>query len=249
MLYERLKKILYFVFPKKSIKKYKKQIRKLFFPFFKGSKHACTICQKNFSRFIMINYQDDKLCPYCGSISRDRRLFLLIQEEIYLNKDRKPVILDFSPSDSIFDKLSKDNRIEYYASDLSGNFNADYHYDLTNVNCEDNKFDFIICFHILEHIVEDKKAISELYRIIKPNGIIFIQTPFKDGDIYEDYTIVSPQERLMHFGQEDHVRVYSVQTLAERLASSGFKLDIKKFKDGNDFNGLRENEIIILASK
>ena len=55
---------------------------------------------------------------------------------------------------------------------------------------------------------------KELFRVLKPNGTVLIQTPFKDGEIYEDYAITSESERLIHFGQEDHVRIYSCSSVS-----------------------------------
>ncbi|MEJ6793130.1 MAG: hypothetical protein QNK89_10480 [Lacinutrix sp.] len=51
---------------------------------------------------------------------------------------------------------------------------------------------------------------SELLRILKPKGKCYIQTPFKTGDIYEDSDIKTEEQSLLHFGQEDHLRIYSV---------------------------------------
>lgn len=248
MLYEKLKNVAYFIFPKETIKKNKQLLRKLYAPFFMGNKHECTICKKKCKQFIQINNHQDNLCPFCGSISRDRRLFPIISTKLAQSTVQKTKVLDFSPSDSIYNQLSKNKKIDYKASDLSGNFNAAYQYDLTNIACEDNFFDYIICFHILEHIIDDAKAMSELFRILKPNGLVFIQTPFKEGEIYEDFSIVTPQEREKHFGQDDHVRVYSINGLAERLRKAGFQLELTNFEK-DEYLGLKANETIIFASK
>ncbi|MBK6500196.1 MAG: methyltransferase domain-containing protein [Saprospiraceae bacterium] len=78
---------------------------------------------------------------------------------------------------------------------------------------ENDKFDLIICYHILEHIIEDMLAMKELFRVLKPKGKIIIQTPFLGETIYEDYSINTPELRLKHFGQKDHVRIYAAQGL------------------------------------
>ena len=71
---------------------------------------------------------------------------------------------------------------------------------------------------------------NELYRILKPNGVCLIQTPFKEGDIYEDYSITSEVERRKAFGQKDHVRIYSLNGLNERLQSINFNTEIIAFQ-------------------
>ncbi|WP_234977637.1 class I SAM-dependent methyltransferase [Flavobacterium cucumis] len=185
------------------------------------------------------------LCPNCGSLARDRRLWQILKKH-YIKPNIQ--ILDFSPSRSLYRKWKKEKNVNHIASDLSGDFMADLAYDITQIPEKDNQFDLIICYHILEHVIEDLKAMCELYRVIKANGTVLIQTPFKEGEIYEDYSITSETERLNHFGQEDHVRVYSVEGLKTRLESVGFKVIVKRFEK-DAYLGFSENELVILASK
>lgn len=91
---------------------------------------------------------------------------------------------------------------------------------------------------------------SELYRVLKPNGYCIIQTPFKDGDIYEDLSIDTEAERLKHFGQEDHVRIYSVAGLQSRLEQTGFKVDVRTYTEQPDnYHGFDEYETILVCTK
>ena len=92
------------------------------------------------------------------------------------------------------------------------------------------------------------QAMKELYRVLKPNGTVLIQTPFKEDEIYEDYTITSETNRLLHFGQEDHVRIYSVDGLKKRLESEGFSVSVKQFEE-NEYLGFSDKEIILFATK
>jgi len=143
------------------------------------------------------------------------------------------------------------NGIEYYSTDFENEFLADYNFDITQINQESNTFELIICYHILEHVLDDKKAISELYRILKPNGKVYIQTPFKDGDIYEDSSITSPQRRKDHFGQEDHVRIYSINGLKNRLEEQGFYVEVNTFETFSEdqYYGLKTLETVIISTK
>ncbi len=108
-----------------------------------------------------------------------------------------------------------------------------------------NAFDLIICYHILEHIENDSQAMIELQRVLKPNGSCIIQTPFKEGDIYEDFSIKSPDERLKAFGQKDHVRIYSVEGLQQRLKENGFQdVEIKTFPAEGRYGFMEETVLI-----
>ena len=106
----------------------------------------------------------------------------------------------------------------------------------------------IICYHILEHIIEDTIAMKELFRVLKKSGKVLVQTPFQEGEIYEDETIVTPEDRLKHFGQDNHVRIYSIEGLVERLNNAGFTTEIRTLK-GDSYFGFSENERIIICEK
>jgi len=90
----------------------------------------------------------------------------------------------------------------------------------------------------------------ELYRVLKTGGVCIIQTPYKEGNIYEDKTIRSPEERLKHFGQSDHVRIYSVNGLKERLIITGFQVEVSEYNESIDnFFGFKEKEFVVFAKK
>lgn len=241
MLYNKLKKI----FPKDFLIKNELFFRRFIYVFYRGTSHKCTICEKQFRQFLL-NQRGEKLCPSCGSMPRDRRLFAEFKKEFSGNNAVK--LLDFSPSRSLYRKLKKTNEIEYFPTDLSTDFISEYQYDITKIPTTDQFFDFLFCYHILEHIDDDALAMRELQRVLKKDGIAFVQTPFQHGDIYENAEIKTEAERLKHFGQEDHVRIYSVRGLADRLEKSGFKVDVKTF-DADEYYGLSGNETILFLRK
>jgi len=211
---------------------------------FIGNKYQCNICGKKIRSFIHIH--DDRLCPRCGSLQRTRRLWKILDHEFL---DNKPRILDFSPSRSIY-RLMKKRNFFYISSDISGDFISDVSYNIKNIESANDSFDLIICYHILEHIDDDIKAMSELWRILTKGGYCIIQTPFKEGEIYEDNAISSPEEREKHFGQSDHVRIYSINGLTKRLENTGFQVEIRNFSEKYvNINGLNETETVLICQK
>lgn len=50
--------------------------------------------------------------------------------------------------------------------------------DITQIPVDDESFDAILCTEVLEHVPNALAAIQEFYRILKPNGILFITAPF-----------------------------------------------------------------------
>lgn len=245
-MYSKFKKLLSKILPWKIILKNEFFLRKLFAMFYFGRSVYCTICNRQFSRFLDV-HDDDKMCPRCGSLGRHRRLWQIINNELSINIENK--ILDFSPSRIFFKKL-KEKYPYYISSDYLENPLVDRRYDITAIPEPSDSFDLILCYHILEHIENDIKAMSELFRILKKNGNVIIQTPFKDGDNYENPGIISKEDRLLHFGQEDHVRIYSVNGLKERLQSMGFKIKILNYtEDNNNIFGFKSKEFVIIATK
>lgn len=244
-MYQIFKTIITQIIPRKLLFEQEENLRSLFSIFYTGNKFQCNICNKNLSHFIPTSNKDS-LCPNCGSLERNRRLWQLLENEFLVPNCS---ILDFSPSRCLYRKLKKIKGINYQSTDLSGDFIADFQYDITNLNINDNSFDLVICYHILEHITNDITAMKELFRIMKPGAKALIQTPFKEGSIYEDYSIISENERLKHFGQKDHVRIYSVSGLKERLESCGFSVEIRdSFKDKNKYH-LNDSETIFVITK
>lgn len=240
-MYENIKNLL----PNDFLKSNETLLRNVVYVFYKGNKKECPVCQKKLRKFVSLD-NGELLCPYCGSLPRHRRLWLLIEP---LLSDGVSV-LDISPPRCFYKKFRSLKSISYTASDFAGEFLADLSLDLTNTRMPSDEFDIITCFHVLEHIEKDEKAMLELHRILKAGGKCFVQTPFKNGDIYEDFTITSPQERKIHFGQEDHVRIYSVEGLRSRLEKAGFKIEILSFAaEMDNYFGLSATEKILVATK
>ena len=99
--------------------------------------------------------------------------------------------------------------------------------DLAHIPFPDGTFDAIICNHVLEHIVDDLKAMAELHRVLKPGGWSILQVPISLSlrTTYEDFSIATPKEREEAFGQNDHVRIYG-QDYVSRLERAGFKVNV-----------------------
>ena len=244
-MYSTLKILLKSLLPKTWWQQYQDTFREIIYWFYKGKKYQCNICQAQLKSFIELDNKD-LLCPRCGSLPRTRRLFQLLQKHKFLQGK----LLHFSPPISLYKKLSQNTNFQYISSDYENEFQATHQYDLTNIEIIEPTFDFFIAYHVLEHIEADHKAMEELYRVTKKGGKGLIQTPFKTGAIYEDFTIQSPLDRLNHFGQKDHVRIYSVTALETRLTSAGFKVDKLSFsEDIANFYGFKTAETVLLVTK
>lgn len=245
-MYNGLKKIAKTLIHQKFLFKYEFYFRRLIAIKYLGNNHRCNICKTKLDRFIKLT-SNDLLCPACGSRSRTRRLYHLLLKNNALHGN----VLHFSPSRSLYRIFKKLDAINYFSTDFENEFVADYKIDIRKIDFNDSHLDTIICYHILEHIEEDITAMQELLRVLKPDGKVFLQTPFKDGTIYEDATKTTKSQRLEAFGQDDHVRIYSVEGLKGRLEQVGFKVSVNTFElqEEDEHLGYRSPETVLIASK
>lgn len=245
-MYEWLKHIAKKMLPKHFLQHNERFFRSIVALQYKGTKYECNVCGFQLSKFIELE-RKGKLCPRCGSLPRTRRLYRFLSEETELQNTS---ILHFSPPASLRNVLQNSTAKHYITTDYEDEFRADKRLNIVAIDEPDATYDLVICYHVLEHIPNDLTAMKELFRILAPGGSCFIQTPFKTGEIYEDRAVQSEADRLKHFGQEDHVRVYSVNGLKNRLESVGFQVQVYTFTTSeNDRFGMKNNETLLQASK
>jgi SAM-dependent methyltransferase len=197
---------------------------------------------------------DQFLCPVCSSTDRGRLYTLFIKKKIPKNLTSKFKIIHFAPDNGLREFLQKQPNIEYVSSDF--NFGGvDLHLDLRDMNSiSSDSLDSFICSHILEHIVEDDLAISELFRVLKPGSWGILMAPIMLGlsKTHEDPQIKSQEDRIKAYGMEDHVRMYSKLDYIEKISKPGFIVR----QIGNDYfdfplgdYGISEKSILYVVEK
>lgn len=243
-MYKFVKILIRRLVPRQLFFRHEYLFRYFHFIFYIGKNKKCNVCDAKLRKFAYVS--GEEMCPRCGSLPRNRRLWDELSK-FHLSDNYS--VLDFSPSRCLY-RVMKKTGTDYKASVLSGDFMADVSYDITKIDSDDQQFDLVVCYHILEHVPDDKSAMQELFRVLKRGGKCLVQTPFKEGDIYEDYSIVTEKGRLEHFGQEDHVRIYSVSGIKERLEKVGFAVHLKELRAGGDsMNGFLKDEVILVCQK
>jgi ubiquinone/menaquinone biosynthesis C-methylase UbiE len=53
--------------------------------------------------------------------------------------------------------------------------------NVQDLSFDDSVFDAVFCRHTLEHTINPKKALKELARVVKPNGVVFVVIPIESG--------------------------------------------------------------------
>ena len=222
-MYKLIKRIYISVCPSVIRNRLDISIRKLIYIIiYRGNNYKCNICEAELKKFIKYKFEnsEDLICPKCGSLSRTRALCFYIEDKIpSINK-----MLEFSPHRSFYDYWTNKD-VDYIANDYENEFLAHTHHSITSMPFNDNSFDLILCYHILEHIKEDDKAIKELFRILSENGVLLLQVPFSSGSTLEDLSITSSEKRKELYGQEDHVRYYGKEDFIDKLKLYGFDVN------------------------
>lgn len=254
-----MKKILKFLLnsiPRPMLINLSMVLRPLIYQFFKGNTFTDPIDGRSYRKFLPYGYgkqRDNALSPGTLSLERHRQMWLYLQNDTdFFTKKYK--VLHIAPEQEFLRRFRKMKNLDYTSADLFSPI-VDVKADILDLPFEDESYDVIFCNHVLEHIADDRKAMSELYRVMKKGGWGIFQVPMKNSmeNTYEDFSIKDPKERQKHFGQYDHVRWYGMDYFS-RLQSVGFQTDAnfysRKFPvhDRQRF-GLMENEILPLVFK
>ncbi len=212
---------------------------------YKGTEYQCPICMSSLKCFfalpkkfdVIINIKnknytvndfetlniENYMCPVCRCSDRDRLIALFLNNKPEIS-ELDNVLIHFAPEKALSSFLRQIKKHNYLTIDLYME-NVDHNLDITNMDImQSDSVDCFVCSHILEHIPDDTKALQELFRILKPEswGIIMVPLIPSLDRSYEDFSLTSKEERLLHFGQEDHVRVYSKSNFIEKLEHAGF---------------------------
>jgi ubiquinone/menaquinone biosynthesis C-methylase UbiE len=141
---------------------------------------TCNICNYN-GPFLSHRKTPNRRCPECASLERHRNFVDYIKNnDLLINK----YILHIAPEKSL-NQFIRNKSEKYYCLDKTPNRLYMPKDDMTNLNIfKEDTFDIIICFHVLEHIIDDIKAISEIKRVLKPNGLAFISVPLEKESLF-----------------------------------------------------------------
>ena len=197
-----------------------------------GKGKQCPLCGCQRRKFLPYGYvtsRENALCPNCLSLERHRLLWLWLVRESDIGRGAMalPKMLHIAPEVALmrkFKKMYASTPDRYVTADLESPL-ADMHFDVQQIPLEAESFDAVICNHIMEHVEDDHKALSELHRILRRGGwgVILSPVELEREKTFEDDTITDRAERTRIFGQYDHRRIYG-RDYAERLREAGFEV-------------------------
>ena len=222
---------------------------------YRGGLHYCPCCKTRILRFLPggVITRFNAQCPRCGSLERHRLLWLYLQSKTDFFSSSLSV-LDVAPSYFQQQQFKSQTNLNYISVDLTAPW-VMMKIDLAFIPFPNDYFDCVICYHVLEHIPNDRQAMREIFRTLKPGGWAILQSPIDQTrtTTFEDPKAVTPKDRLRLFGQNDHFRIYG-QDYSKRLEEVGFQVKIDSFvqnfpeDDINKYGILRE-EILFVCFK
>lgn len=160
-------------------------------------------------------------CPQCHSRERHRFLKLWMDGDARCQSFGR--FLHFAPEPVLSRELAPKCR-QYQTADIEAG-RADLLLDIEDLELEDQCADAVMANHVLEH-VDDSKALSELRRVLRPGGFAILTTPviYAWRESYEDAVVRGASQQHLHFGQNDHVRIFGAD-LEDRIRAAGFQLE------------------------
>jgi len=264
-----------------TLKEWKKAaLRKAALPRYLGTTHECSVCGAHLRAFKPVwksylrNMREHGYiypvssietlnlaaytCPACDASDRER-LYALHFDRVLptLDNNRRYRLVEFAPAPGrgLQRNLQAWPFIDYRSADLFLQ-TVDDQLDITDMRAyADASVDFFLCSHVLEHVPEDRKAMRELHRILKPGGFGIIMVPLVHGveETHEDPAIDTHALRWKHYGLADHVRQYGKRDFLKRLAEAGLRVDhlgIDHFgKETFDRFGIAEDSILYVVSR
>ena len=235
---------------------------------FHGREHECVVCGSSVRTFLPFGedlpilrelavvgggHRADGICPVCFCVDRERLLALyLISTPSLLAPGHR--VLHVAPEHNLQRLLRASAGVRYTSGDRAA-AGVSVRFDLQSLPFASATFDAIFCNHVLEHVPDDRRAMGELWRVLRPGGWAVLQVPvgLRLAATIEDPQLRDPAEQERRFGQRDHVRIYGAD-YADRLRAAGFGVETVAIQmlQGNDAPrryGLDPNERLFIARR
>ncbi len=220
---------------------------------YRGHNVECPCCGGSFDRFKPgLTNAAIRVCPRCGSHDRHRALWLWFDRHPELVRPGAEV-LHWSPEWVLSRRLRALPGVRYRSADLDSG--ADVQADIADVPLPDASVDLVVCSHVLEHVEDDRGAMAEMARVLRPGGTAVLLVPLAiGGPTLEDPAIVTPEERRRAYYQEDHLRLYGDEDFADRLRAAGLEVTVDRLAaDADEATrsryGLLTDDLIFVARR
>lgn len=193
-----------------------------------GSNVRCNCCDTQFRQFrayFADNGHRALMCPRCGSLGRHRVDWLYLTNHTSA-LDGPIRILHIAPEVCLEGPLRRLSNVEYLSADYDSTLAMDQ-VDVRSIHYEDERFDGVICNHVLQLIDDDRTAMKELYRILKPGGWGMIQSSVDPSQGRTADQPKRPPDEPERY-EEVFMRIYG-RDYRDRLEDAGFHVTVSDF--------------------
>lgn len=214
------------------------------------ARHRCNLCGHRVARFIpyrigsaalpglmrAVDFTGSDLdnfeCPWCGATDRERHLVMYMESAGLMDGLGGKEILHFAPEARLSRLIAAKEPVRYVKADLYPTGPDVQAVDMHDIPFDDGAFDLVIANHVLEHVADDRQALRELRRVLRPGGHAVLQTPFsrKLQSTWSDDGFDDEESRLQAYGQEDHVRLFG-RDIVSRFSESGMISRVQEHRE------------------
>ncbi len=209
-----------------------------------GDRYHCVFCGKSYSRFLRsgsnrsvfrrwnvsgAGARKNARCAYCFSNDRARMLYLFFKNRTRIF-DEATKILHVAPDYELATSLHASSNVTLFTGGLMVGGLRPYRgtkFDVTFLPFGDERFDVVLCNHVMQYVPDDRKGFREMYRVLKPGGFAIIQVGLA-LDLAETYQVegleINRANTIKHYGHSDCVRLYGLDYVA-RIEEAGFKAE------------------------
>ncbi|MFT7287637.1 MAG: putative SAM-dependent methyltransferase [Halieaceae bacterium] len=198
----------------------------------RGDAVHCPVCSHDFARFLPAGSGDRgreaAVCPLCRSRERDRLSWLFLRERQETLLRRHMQFLHIAPEPRLSEFFSEAIGEGYITADLMRR-DVMVCLDMQDMVYPNETMDALYSSHVLQDVPNDRKAIAECYRVLRPGGWAVLNVPLFAAATQES-TLPGNVRASWDKRPDEHVRDYGPD-YTDRLEEAGFVTEVFAVED------------------